>query len=338
MEVLSPYGKDVLTELKDIYGFNSVEATTEFVVHHLQQQYQFQAVSVEVLHVAYGLVAKLKADGEIYHLKFASHEMHENPDQLFPWLDYARKQGILVPEIIRCSNGSWYLSPLKNVESDYDVVYLMRDVPGKPMERASKHLLQQYAEAMAQFHRIGFAYLHPVMGADDWTWESQYSDRHNLPKALKDNPFVSQELVLESMREIEETTVCILPRTVIHNDFRFCHVFFQDNSLSGIVDVDMSTNGERLLDLCIGLISSSSARGGSFLTFEELKDTLLMYHQCLPLSEAEKLVFKGVLVYAFLEALDDLSQDNGTEQEFKTTQALLHSVLKASEKELLGSL
>lgn len=94
----------------------------------------------------------------------------------------------------------------------------------------------------------------------------------------------------------------------------------------------LSTQGERLLDLCIGLTSSSSARGGSFLTFKELQDTLLMYH------EAEQSVLKGVLVYAFLEALLDLFDDNGTEQEFNTTQTLLHSILKASEKELLGNL
>ena len=336
MQVLSPYGKNVLTELKDIYGFNSVEATTEFVIHHLQQQYSFQVVSVESLHIAYGLVAKLKADGGIYHLKFASHDMHENPNQLFPWLDYARKQGVLLPEIVPTTYGSWYLSPLK--ASDYDVVYLMRDIPGKPMERASKLLLQQYAEVVAQFHQVGSTYSHPVMGADDWTWESQWEDRHALRNKLRNRPFISQELVLESLHIIEETTVCTLPQTIIHQDFRFCHVFFEGNSLSGIIDADMSTQGERLLDLCIGLTSSASAKGGSFLTFEQLKDTLWMYHQRLPLNETERTVLKGVLVYAFLEALLDLSEDNGTEQEFNVTQTLLHSILKASQEELLGIL
>ncbi|KAB8315201.1 phosphotransferase [Tolypothrix campylonemoides VB511288] len=338
MQVLSPYGKNVLAELKDIYGFNSVEATAEFAIHHLQQQYQFQVVSVEALHISTGLAAKLKADGEIYYLKFTSREMHENPDQLFPWLSYARKQGILLPEIIRATNGSWYLSPLKNLESDYDVVYLMRDVPGKPMEQASKQLLQQYAEAMAQFHRIGFEYSHPVLGADDWTWESQWEDRHELRNDLKDCPFISQELVSESMHVIEETTVCTLPQTIIHTDFRFCHVFFQDNSLSGLVDVDQSTQGERLLDLCYGLASGSSPESGSLLTFEQLQNTLLMYHQYLPLSELEQSILKGVLVYAFLETLNDLSQCNGTEQDFNMTQTLLRSILEASEKELFGSL
>nr|WP_282440323.1 phosphotransferase [Brasilonema sp. UFV-L1] len=283
------------------------------------------------------MAAKLKADGEIYYLKFTSREMHENPDQLFPWLSYARKKGILLPEIIPTTNGSWYLSPLKDVESDYDVVYVMRDIPGKPIERASKQLLQQYAEVMAQFHRIGFEYSHPVLGADDWTWESQWEDRHDLRNDLKDCPFISQQLVSESMRVIEETEVYTLPQTIIHTDFRFCHVFFEDDSLSGIVDVDQSTQGERLLDLCYGLASGSSPESGSFLTFEQLQNTLLMYHQCLPLSELEQTVLKGVLVYAFVATLNDLSQCNGTEQDFNMTQTLLHSILKASEKELVSS-
>ncbi|MBD2430454.1 MULTISPECIES: hypothetical protein [Fischerella] len=72
MQVLSPYRKDVLAELKNIYGFDSVETATDFMIRHIQQHYQFQEVSVEMLHIAYGLVAKLKADSEIYYLKFAS--------------------------------------------------------------------------------------------------------------------------------------------------------------------------------------------------------------------------------------------------------------------------
>lgn len=57
MQVLSPYGDDVPTELRDSYGFNSLEATAEFVIHHLQQQYQFQVVSVEALHICTGMSA-----------------------------------------------------------------------------------------------------------------------------------------------------------------------------------------------------------------------------------------------------------------------------------------
>lgn len=337
MQVLSPYGKDVLAELKNIYGFDSLESAKEFVICHLQQQYQFRAIEVERLHVAYGLVAKIKADGEVYHLKFASRSMHDNPDQLFPWLDYARKQGVLVPEVISSIDGSWYLSPLENIDSDYDIVYLMRDVPGKPMEQANELLLRQYAEAMAQFHRVGFDYPHPVLGGDE-TWRSNWEDRHELGSILKENPSISQALLSEAIQLIEKTEVFTLPQTIRHGDFRFCHVFFKDNVLSGIVDVDESTQGERLLDLCYGLASGSSPAGGSLLNFEQLRSTLAMYHQYLPLSETERSILKGVFAWAFLETLGDLSEFKAPQKNIDLTQALLYTVLEASAEELLSGL
>ncbi|GAA6615594.1 phosphotransferase [Scytonema sp. NUACC26] len=260
-----------------------------------------------------------------------------DPDRLFPWLDYAWKQGILLPEVITATNGSWYLSPLQ--DSDYDFVYLMRDVPGKPISQASKTLLKQYAEAMAQFHRIGFDYSQPVRSGDGATW-ADVKQRKNLQELwndLQDRPFISQELVSEAMRAIVDTHVCTLPQTMIHGDFRFCHVFFQDNSLSGIVDVDESTQGERLIDLCYGLASGSSPEAGSLLTFKQLQDTLLMYNQSLPLNQQERSILKGAFAYMFLATLCHLSYSNGTQQGIDVTQDFLGSILSTSEQELLGS-
>lgn len=337
MQVLSPYGKDVLAELTNVYGFDSVEIATDFVIRYVQQHYQFQEVFVEMLHIAYGLTVKLKADNEIYYLKFASRSMHDNPNQLFPWLNYARKQGILLPEVIPTSNGSWYLSPLENVNSDYDVVYLMRNVLGKPMKQASQPLLRQYAEAMAQFHRVGFDYPHPVLGSNA-TWKGKWQNRHELWSNLKDSQFISQNLLSEAMQIIEQTQALTLPQTILHGDFRFCHVFFLDDSLSGFVDVDQSTQAERFIDFCYGLASGSSPEDVSLLTFEQLKSTLSIYHQHLPLNKAEQSVLKGAFAYAFLETLDDLTQSRATKQDIDKTQILLRAILKASKEELFNSL
>lgn len=120
-----------------------------------------------------------------------------------------------------------------------------------------------------------------MRSGDNATWASQRENRHELWNDLKDRPFISQELISASMQVIEESQVCTLPQTILHGDFRFCHVFFQNNSLSGLVDMDESTQGERLIDLCYGLASGSSPEAGSLLTFEQLQDTLLMYHQSL---------------------------------------------------------
>lgn len=336
MRVLSPYGEDALVELKDKYGLNSIEAAEKVILHHLQRQYSFQVVSIEELQICTGMAAKLRADNEIYYLKFSSHEIHKAPDQLFPWLDYARKQGIPLPEIIPAFDGSWYLSPLQN--SDYDVVYLMRNVPGKPIEQVSQSVLSQFAEAMAQFHRVGFDYPQPVQGDDDsatWADIKQQENLDELRGGLQDRPFILQELVTDAMQVIEDTPVCTIPKTVIHGDFRFCHVLFQDNRLSGIIDTDESTQGDRLLDLCYGLASGSAPEAGSLLTFEQLQDTLLLYHHSLPLNEQERSILKGMFAYVFLATLNHLSYSNGTEQGIKVTQDLLRSILNTSEQELL---
>jgi Ser/Thr protein kinase RdoA (MazF antagonist) len=336
MQFFSPYSEDVLTELKDNYGLNSAETIEKIIIHHLQREYTFQAISIEELHICTGMAVKLKADDEMYYLKFSSHEIHKNPDQLFPWLDYARKQGIPLPEIIPTINDCWYLSPLK--DSDYDVVYLMRDIPGKPIEQVNKSLLSQYAEVMAQFHRIGFNYSQPVQGDDYATWADikQQENLDELWNELHDRSFVSPELVAEAMRVIESTPVSTMSQTIIHGDFRFCHVFFQDNVLSGIIDMDESTQGERLLDLCYGLISGSSPEAGSLLTFEQLRNTLLVYHQSLPLNEQERLTLKGMFAYMSLAHLVHLSYSSGTEQRVNVTQDLLRSLLNTSEQELLA--
>jgi Ser/Thr protein kinase RdoA (MazF antagonist) len=245
VQVLSPYGKNILAELETIYGFESVESTVEFVVRHVQRHYPLQPVSVEMLHIAYGLVAKLNAAGETYYLKFASHSMHNSPEQLFPWLDFARKRNLLIPEVIPAANGAWYLSPLENHSSDYDVVYLMRHIPGKPIQQASEPLLRQYAEAMAQFHRVGFEYPNPVLGSNA-TWQGKWQHRHELWSNLRDRPLILQNLLTQSMQLIEEAKSPALPKTIVHGDFRFCHVFFENESLSGFIDVDQSTQGPYL--------------------------------------------------------------------------------------------
>lgn len=335
MRVLSPYGKDVALELKKIYGFNSLDPAVKFIVHHLQQQYQLQQVEVESLHVAYGLVAKCNANSGVYHLKFASRSMHPNPEQLFLWLNFARQHGVLAPEVVSTIDGYKYLSPLKNISSDYDIVYLMRDVPGIPMEQAREPLLRQYAEAMAQFHRVGLEYPHPVQGNNE-TWVGKKEDSHELFRELKDNPSIPQDLLLEAMQIIEDTEACALTPTIIHGDFRFCHVFFKDNILSGLIDADESTQGERLIELCYGLASGSSPAAGSLLTFEQLCSTLAIYHQCLPLSKSEQSILKAVFAWAFLETLVSLSESHATEQDISMTLTLFRAVLKTSNKELLG--
>ncbi len=343
MQIESPYGKDILLELKTIYGFDSVEAAVNFIVRHVQQHYQIQKVSIEALYIGFGLVAKLKTEGEIYYLKFASRTMHSQPEQLFPWLDYARSHGIPLPKIIPANDGSWYLSPLdlsRLVSSDYDVVYLMREVPGKPMHQANALQLHQYAETMAHFHRLGMEYPYPVLGSNA-TWQAKWQERHELWDNLKDNTIIAQDLVAKAMDLIEKTGTQKLPKTIVHGDLRLCHVFFQDNSLSGIIDADQSTQGEKFIDFCYGLVSGFAPESGSILEFDELRNTLSIYHQSLPLNVVEKLILKATFAYAILETLIDVANfvvaGKSTTQDIVSTQKLLQVILDTSDRELLVS-
>lgn len=86
--------------------------------------------------------------------------------------------------------------------------------------------------------------------------------------------------------------------------------------------------------LCYGLVSGSSPQGSSILTFEQLRSTLKIYHQCSPLNEAEQSVLKGVLTWALIETLCDLSEFQATQEDIEMTQMLLRTVLDTTTEEL----
>jgi aminoglycoside phosphotransferase (APT) family kinase protein len=217
----------------------------------------------------------------------------------------------------------------------------MCGVGGKPMHQTSASLLRQYAETMAHFHHIGLEYPHPILGSDA-TWNSKWKNRHNLWHKLKDSTLISLDLTTQAMQLIEETGLQTLPKTILHGDFRWCHVFFQDNTLSGIIDVDQSSQGERFIDLCYGLVSSSFPEGGSLLKFDELQYALSVYHECLPLSEVDKSILRATFAYAILETLSDICEfvltRKSTVQGIYSTQKLLQAVIDISNEELVTNL
>ncbi len=93
---------------------------------------------------------------------------------------------------------------------------------------------------------------------------------------------------------------------MLHGDFRLCHVFFQDDQLTGIIDADQSTYGERWVDLCYGLVSGADPERGSLFDFATLRTALHVYHQALPLPEGDRAALKAAFAYAVLDTLRDL--------------------------------
>jgi len=303
MHVLSPYGKDSATELRTVYGFATPDDAAQLIVQHVQEAYGFAVVALDTLHIAYGLTAKLHADGASYYLKFASRSMHARPEQLFPWLAYVRQQGVPFPEIVPLRDGRWFAAPL--AQSDYDVVYLMRAQRGGPMRAVHAGAVQQYGEVMAQVHRLGLQYAHPVVGSLA-TWNSKWHQRAQLWQDLHTAPGVSSAVLSHAMHLIEHTGPHTFSASMLHGDFRLCHVFFHDDRLTGIIDVDQSTYGERWVDLCYGLVSGADPERGSLFDFATLQTALHMYQRALPLPEGDRVALKAAFAYAVLETLRDL--------------------------------
>jgi Ser/Thr protein kinase RdoA (MazF antagonist) len=338
MQVLSPYGKDVDRELRTVYGFASPLTLADFIVGHLRAAYGLQAVTIETLHIAYGLTALLVAEGEPLVLKFASRSMHGRPEQLFPWLAFARGQGIPVPEVLPTGDGASFCSPLAT--SDYEVVYLMRRLPGAPMQAPRPATVQRYAATMARFHEIGNHYPHPVLGSLA-TWTSKWQQRERLRRDLEGAAEIDQALLTRALGLIERSLPQPLSTSVLHGDFRLCHVLFAEGELSGLIDVDQSTSGERWVDLCYGLLSGSAPEDGSLLDRDLVQLALRTYHQTLPLTDADLTMLPVCFTYAMLETLRDLlpSVRAGTaaQDELVRTQLLGAAILDTPVATLLAS-
>lgn len=332
MRIVSPYGKPVGHELRTIYGLDSAEEARDFVLHHIADHYGLHEASIERLEIAFGLTAKIRARDECFYLKFTSRRIHRSPEQLFPWLDYARQRDVLVPEVIRCASGSWFQSPLS--DSCYDVVYLMRETIGAPMRAPARKELDQYAKALAQFHRVGQAYPHSVDGRSA-SWNVKLRHQQQLWRQASESPLLSPALLKRVKGIVQSTGECELSSTIVHGDFRFCHVFFEDGTLTGLIDVDMSTTGERWIDFCAGLLSGNSPELGNLLSFDELCRTLSVYHEQLPLTKEDVIALKATFAYAAVETLVDLSHcaASGTidAREIESVQGLLATILDSTE-------
>ena len=123
--------------------------------------------------------------------------------------------------------------------------------------------------------------------------------------------------------------------TIIHGDLRFCHVLFDNGDLTGLIDIDMSTRGERWFDFCAGLLSGNSPERGNLLNLDELRRTLTCYHDHLPLGAEDQTALKATFAYTAVETLVDLAQfaaaGTTTRNDIESLQALLNSILESSE-------
>jgi Ser/Thr protein kinase RdoA (MazF antagonist) len=304
MKILSPYGKDVVTELKDIYNLNSVDELLWRVRRYLSDDYGFADVDIEMIHVAFGTAIKFRYNNESYYLKFAGRANHHNPEALFPFLEHLRQSGLPVPEVLKTLDALYFKNILD--KSGYDVTYVMREVRGEVMNEVTRERLEQFIQTLVTFHKTGEDYKPRV-----------YANARDIHHFLRDAITELQPYTYTSLQSafLEEIIFYVqrifndfkihdaLSKTHIHWDFRFCHALSENEAISGILDSEQATYAERIYDVCIALVSHSNPARCLLLDTDQVLSALKRYDELYPFNLADRQGLKAMLLCALLNEL-----------------------------------
>lgn len=304
MEVVSPYGKDVAQELREVYKLESLDALLERVRYYLAESYGLQPVVIEQIHVAFGIAVRFSHQQQRYYLKFTGRSNHQQPEALFEYHDYLRRHGVPLPEVLRTVNRTHFETILESPW--YDVTYVMKTVRGHVMRRKTALRLEQYVRVIAEVHRLGVDYEPRVVSG----YRNMQGFFREAVEGLADaTPATSYQRLLEeatgSVRAMlaDLTHRDDLSRTHIHGDFRLCHVMFDRGGVSGVIDAEHLTYGERLWDVCVGLVSHPNPARCLLLELSEVLSLLRLYDRLYPLTKTDRRALKGVLQLALLNEL-----------------------------------
>lgn len=305
VRVLSPYGKNVIAELNDVYNLASVEELLSRVRRFLEAAYGFGTVQIEEVHVAFGVTVRFSYTDESYHLKFTGRANHGDPEGLFRYLEHLRTQGIPLPEIVKTIHGAWFENILDN--SPYDVTYVMKTLPGKPLARKTVWGLESYVNVMAEFHCLGATY-EPRVYAESRNvhryFQEAREDLENTSGLSSEQQNLLDYALTYTYRGLEPLkTNNTLSKTHIHGDFRLCHVLFEGQSVSGIIDAEHAEYAERVFEVCMGLVSHVNPARCLLLNLDEILVCLRQYDRLYPFTEDDRRTLKTMLLFALLNEL-----------------------------------
>lgn len=304
MEIVSPYGKNVTEELQRVYKLESVDALRERIRYFLAESYGFKFVTLEQVHVAYGIAVRFLHEEQCYYLKFTGRANHRQPEALFRYHDYLRRHGIPLPDVLQTVNRSYFETILESPW--YDVTYVMKAVRGQVMRRKTFQRLEGYVRVIAEVHRLGADYEPRVV--------SGYRDVHDFFReavnGLEDyNLGVGQQRLLaqvtDSVRGVLDDLEHYndLSETHVHGDFRLCHVMFDKRGVSGIIDAEHVTYAARLYDVCTGLVSHPNPARCLLLELNEMLKLLRLYDHLYPFVQADRRALKALVQCALLNEL-----------------------------------
>ena len=316
MKIVSPYGKDVIQELKTVYRLESTDELIDRVRYFLAESYAFNSVDIEQVHVAFGIAVRFSYKQQRYFLKFTGRANHRQPEALFHFHNYMRRRGIPLPEVLQTVDHTYFENILDG--SPYDVTYVMKAAAGQVMQRKTPLRLKQYIEVTANFHRLGASYTPRI--------NSGYRDIHTFLREATEELTHSSYLSSERQDLLARTTAYTenvfsnlensneLSKTHIHGDFRLCHVLFSKQGVSGIIDAEHATHAERLYDLCTGLVSHPNPARCLFLELNEIFELLHLYNHLYPLTQPDRQNLKAMLLMTLLNELAGASLFQGTGQ------------------------
>lgn len=292
MNIRSPYGKDALEELRNVYGLEGFDALEGLVNAALERHYALHSRVLEV-HVAYGLTVALEIDQGRHYLKFWSSRDQPDLPTVFAFLDALEQRGVPAPRVVRTVDGAHSLNLLPRTA--YDSAYLMRRAVGAPAQSFSTPRLTALARTLAAWHSVGAEFAH---GASvDFALEM----RAGLPEtleALRDQPTAS---AAGAWLETRLSALPDLPRVRTHGDFRLCHVFFQGDAVSGVIDADTSIVRTRLADVAQAVVTHPDPARCALLEVNEIQTVLGAYNQFLPPNSDERAALPVIVVYTALE-------------------------------------
>lgn len=304
MKILSPYGKNVARELKDVYNLNSLGEMLQRVRRHLSDNYGFDDVQIEMVHIAFGTAIKFAHNNENYYLKFTGKANHQHPEELFTFLEHLRQNGLPLPEILKTLDGVYFKNILEH--SPYDVTYVMREVCGEPMTEVTAERLEQFIQALATFHSLGETY-EPRVYAKSRSIHDFLQDAITELKPYLYTP--KQTALLEQIIPYVQNTFDgfkrhdALSKTHIHWDFRFCHVLFEGDKVTGILDSEQATYAERIYDVCVAFVSHPNPARRLLLDGDQILAALKHYDELYPFSQVDKEGLKAMLLCALLNDL-----------------------------------
>lgn len=316
MDIESPYcGPDHRRqEVRKRFDVASIDDLRDQLCARVHDEYRLTNIAIDSLRIPYDLVARLRTDHGTFYFKTVADWLTDI-NGVFEIVEYFRTQGIPFPAIQPTRDGRSLIT-----FHDRDA-YLCTPVPGTPITPTDPDHLAAYASLMATIHDHGATYAQTYTKTKNGNASKQSLNTRigqslpHLRDGLLDTHaslFSPSQLAIFTNgiayleRTYESRVPARLPETHLHGDLRVCHALQQNGTITGVLDFDEITYGERLADVCFGLISAPEHNNGKAIPPALQRYILSEYNDHQSLTETERAALPVVLIWSNLVQLNGL--------------------------------